>query len=201
MLWKKILLTAFTLFFTTSAFADENVDLATMFATSSNSWISISHFIVGLSVLLGVCSASYALFILKARSEPGQAINIPLKKPIMWIFVGAALINFGMTSTTITESLSMDESQGMSLLTENHADSGDESVEKAINGVLYFAKMIGHIAFVSGFLMLRKVGDNGPNNDETFRKAITHILGGAMAINIETTVSILAATFGISTPW
>ncbi|MDE7845101.1 hypothetical protein [Enterobacter hormaechei] len=201
MLWKKILFTAFTLLFTTSAFADENVDLATMFATSSNSWISISHFIVGLSVLLGVCSASYALFILKARSEPGQAINIPLKKPIIWIFVGAALINFGLTSSTITESLSLDESQGMSLLTENHADSGDESVEKAINGVLYFAKMIGHIAFVSGFLMLRKVGENGPNNDDTFRKALTHIIGGAMAINIETTVSILAATFGISTPW
>ena len=70
---------------------------------------------------------------------------------------------------------------------------GAPGAAAALEGVLLFVKMIGHIAFLRGFLILKGVAEGSQN--QTVGKALTHILGGAAAININATVEILANSF------
>ena len=73
------------------------------------------------------------------------------------------------------------------------AGGGAPGVAEALKGVLLFVKLVGHIAFLRGFLILKGVAEG--SQGQTVGRAITHILGGAAAINIDTTVDFLVNTF------
>ncbi|MDR3423520.1 MAG: hypothetical protein P4M13_00365 [Alphaproteobacteria bacterium] len=70
-----------------------------------------------------------------------------------------------------------------------------QSFSDAINAGLEFVQIIGAIAFVRGWLILKKVVEGGGGN-VTLAQGLTHILGGVVAINIFAFLKVMDATFG-----
>jgi hypothetical protein len=71
---------------------------------------------------------------------------------------------------------------------------GSEKFALAIASALTFVQLIGAIAFVRGWLILKKVVEGGSNASLT--QGLTHILGGVLAINIGGFLEIMDKTFG-----
>jgi hypothetical protein len=64
--------------------------------------------------------------------------------------------------------------------------------ESVMAAILVFIQIIGFIAFMRGFLMLRALADG--NNGVSTAAAATHIVGGAVAINISPALEIIQTT-------
>lgn len=179
----------FSVFFTESAYADSAaVNIGTMFANGSNLWVEGMQLARGVSFVAGMLISGAALFKLK---EVGDG-RTQLKTPIIWAVAGAFLMALPGTIETATQTLSLGSNSAFSLLSNSHTTSGDAQVEAAVSGVLLFIKLVGHIAFVRGFFLLKEYGGG---KEGTLGRAMTHIFGGAACINIETTFGILANTF------
>ncbi len=58
-------------------------------------------------------------------------------------------------------------------------------------------QLIGTIAFIRGLIMLTHLSGHG--QQDTFRKATTHIIGGILCINIYQFVQVIMVTLGIQT--
>jgi hypothetical protein len=69
--------------------------------------------------------------------------------------------------------------------------------QAAMVGVLTFIRLIGYIAFIRGWLLINQAGQG---KDGTLGRGITHIFGGAAAINVQITAGILANTFAPGVP-
>ena len=60
--------------------------------------------------------------------------------------------------------------------------------------VIGLVRIVGYIAFIRGWLLLLRLGQEG-RQPGTGAKALLHILGGILAINIVGTINMLGATF------
>ena len=127
---------------------------------------------------------------MKEYSEGGGRTK--LSTPILLAVIGATLISFPIATNIATETMALGAATGTEL-SRVPSGGGAPGAAAALKGVLLFVKMIGHIAFLRGFLILKGVAEGSQN--QTVGKALTHILGGAAAININATVEILANTF------
>ncbi len=71
---------------------------------------------------------------------------------------------------------------------------GSTQFATAVASALTFFQLIGAIAFVRGWLIMKKVVEGGGN--VTMAQGITHIVGGVLAVNIAGFLTIMDATFG-----
>ena len=69
-----------------------------------------------------------------------------------------------------------------------------EQADKVVAAVLAFVQIIGGISFLRGWLLMKKTVEAGQPGMPT---ALTHIIAGAMAINIDKMLKILNTTFGV----
>lgn len=114
-----------------------------------------------------------------------------------------ANVGFGAMLIMIGESLNtmMASFFGTSTITQpatlNWAMPGNTSTQQFTNamaGALTFVQIVGGIAFVRGWLILKKIVEGTSN--EPMAKALTHIIGGVLCVNIGGWLEILDATFG-----
>ena len=92
-------------------------------------------------------------------------------------------------STTVSDSSTLNWSFLSSL-----AGGSSTQFQNAVTAGLTFIQIIGAIAFVRGWLILKKVVEGGGN--ATMAQGLTHILGGVCAINIFSFLKAMDATFG-----
>lgn len=183
------------MFFTQNAnAAGASENIGTMFENSQSTWVAFMNLARGIAWLSGVIISCAALFKLKYVNEG----KIGIKTPLMWAFVGAALIALPGMISTATQTLSLGDNTATSLLSRDHGTSMIPGSQEAVNGVLLFIKLVGHVAFIRGFFLLK---DFGSGKEGTMGRALTMIFGGAACINIEAFVGILAATFFPGTGW
>lgn len=163
-----------------------------MFANFSSSSISLFNLVMRFAVLLGILITGKGLLSLKDYSESGG--RTPLKTPMMLLAVGIMLFSFPTTMTVTTQTLALGAFAGTSVMSDVVPDSGMAGMNAAIHGVLLFVKLVGVIAAVRGFLILKAVGEGG--GQASMGSALTFILGGAAAVNIETTYTFLKNSVG-----
>jgi hypothetical protein len=162
--------------------------LQTLFKNGITSWQGIIHLMGALMYVSGVIIGGMAIVKFKDLSDG----KIPAHMPILLSIISAALIASPSIIMTITSTYYGDKKfQPDNLLTSIPQTSVD-GVSDALTSVLIFVQMLGVIAFFRGFLMLKSVGTG---KDGQLGKAMTHILGGVLAINIQATVGMLARTF------
>lgn len=167
-------------------------DVGEMFANFSDSAVILMDLSVGIAFVCGIAISVFALMKLKDFAEDPRA---KLSVPIGLFAVGAALIVLPGTLNMATETLALGANTGKDLLSLDPSGGGTGAVESmaaAMKGILLFVKLIGHIAFIRGFLMLKKMAEGG--GQIRFGQALTHIIFGAAAININMTASLLAKT-------
>jgi intracellular multiplication protein IcmC len=148
---------------------------------------SVVAFLAGLvMVITGLMKAS------KAGKDP-QAHNP--KVVLANIGFGSILMVIGENLRVFLESLfGTRDVTAPSELAWTLPEDVSEQFADAISAALYFVQVIGAIAFVRGFLILKKVVE-GTTNDP-LAKALTHIIGGAIAVNIAAFLRIMDNTFG-----
>lgn len=175
------------------AFAENNI--STMFANGEASWMAIMKLVGASSFVIGIIIGGMALFKLKEVND-GRA---SIKTPIMWTIVSAAMISLPASMGTIAMTLTSKGYHGTGLLSSVTDTSGIPGVAEALTGVLIFVQLLGHIAFIRGLFLLK---DAGAGKEATLGRGLTHLFGGAAAINIQTTVGMLARTFfkGVTMP-
>lgn len=165
-------------------------DIAQMFANFSESSVALMNMVRWAAFLIGIIISSIAIMKFKEHSESGGRVK--LGTPIFLTVIGACLLAFPGSVSTVTETLALG-SNSATELTRVPDGGGVPGMAAALAGILLFIKLIGHIAFVRGFLLLKNLAEG--QQGAGLGRALTHIFGGAMAININATVGILAATF------
>ncbi|MDD3288821.1 MAG: hypothetical protein PHX43_07460 [Alphaproteobacteria bacterium] len=73
---------------------------------------------------------------------------------------------------------------------------GFEKINKVVASIITFVQVIGMIAFIRGWLILKSVVEG--SGQATMAQGITHIMGGVLAINIGTVADIADKTFGLN---
>ncbi len=110
------------------------------------------------------------------------------------IVVGAILLSFASTADIFTTTLFGGTAVKFSGMTIPGVSTATlDRATQAMAAILIFVQIIGFIAFMRGFLMLRALADG--NNGVSTAAAATHIIGGAVAINISPALKVIQTTF------
>lgn len=174
-----------------AAQAQSAPNLAEMFSNFGGSAVQLMNLAVGVAFVMGLCITGVGVFRLKKFSDSNGQMSI--SQPLIILFVGMALVVLPGFIDTATETLSLGNSTATSVLAVNVGDGSIPGMDGALTGVLLFVKLVGHLAFIRGFLILKDVGEG--KGHASMGRAVTHIFGGAAAININATIAMLGATF------
>lgn len=170
-------------------YANAESTLSTLFQNGITTWQQIIHLLGAVMYVVGIIIGGISISKFKELSDG----KVPARIPILLSIVSAALIASPSIIMMITATYysSSKPFQPGNLLS-SVPSTGVEGTAEALTSVLIFAQMLGVIAFFRGFLMLKSIGTG---KEGQLGRALTHILGGVLAINIQATVGILARTF------
>lgn len=101
--------------------------------------------------------------------------------------LGSTQISLFGTSKLTTYGL-LASSSGMDPLVANRAND-------AIQAVFMFVQLVGWVSFIRGFFIFRAYGEG--NGQATMAAGFTHIIGGAIAVNLSAFVNAVQATLGL----
>jgi intracellular multiplication protein IcmC len=165
-----------------------------MLVNVTNEFPNIYHLVTASSYIMGIAFIFRGVYQLKVYGDLRTMMSVQtnFKATMMVFFAGAALLYAPtafksmllstFASTTITDPMSY------------HSTSPWNPV--AAQAVLRFIQLIGTISFIRGWVYLTHTSN--PNGRSSVGKAITHIIAGLLAINIEGTREMLQASFGIT---
>lgn len=152
----------------------------------------LTRLIFAVSYLAGMFTIFRALYYLKVYGEARtmMATQSSVAAPIAMFVCGASLI-FLPTALDVLS---------YTLYNTNTTLAYDTDAGLQYRQFLFVmglvVQLIGLIAVVRGFLMLTNIGKTGGNQPGHTAKALTHVIGGIMAVNFSATVSILGNLFG-----
>jgi hypothetical protein len=169
------------------SWAQSAPDVAQMFANFKDSSVSLINLVRWAALPIGLVVSFQALLKFKEYSEGGGRVK--LSTPVFMAAIGAFLIWFPLSANIATQTLALGANTG-TLLTAVPDAGGVPGMGAALEGVIMFIKLIGHIAFFRGLLMLKEVAEG--NHQASVGRALTHIGGGAAAINLQAFVLVLA---------
>lgn len=156
--------------------------------------VALLAFIVGLTYLV-------AGVLRMAKTGTDARASNP-KDVIIYLIIGGVLISLSsvlplMLSTVFgsdTDSISkMSSFQGISWSGIVGDGATTDAADAVVIAILKFIQIIGIIAFFRGWMIVKKAVEGG---QATIPQGVTHIIGGAMAINMDKMLEVLDKTFG-----
>ncbi|KAF5271536.1 hypothetical protein FQR65_LT05156 [Abscondita terminalis] len=166
----------------------------TMLLHMTDQFPNIYRLITALAYLMGIAFIFRGVYQLKVYGDLRTMMSVQtnFKATMMVFFAGTALLyaptafNSMMLSTFATT----DVKDPMSYMPVHNM-----STLLASRAVLLFVQLIGTISFIKGWVSLTHTSN--PNGRSSVGKAVTHIVAGLLAVNIEGTKEILQASFGM----
>lgn len=170
-------------------------DIQQMFNNIGQSVPPLWSMVVGLAYIFGLAFIMRGVYALKVygdmRTQMSSSSN--LKTPLVLLLVGSALIFLPTTKAMmLTTIFAYGDPMPLSYITSNPLWSGQST-----QVLLRIVQLVGLIAFVRGWVYLAQTTSHNPGQ-HTFGKAMTHIIGGILAVNIEGTREVLMGTLGIA---
>ena len=166
--------------------------LETMLVHASNQFPSLFRLVTASAYLIGIAFIFRGVYQLKVYGDLRTMMSVQtnFKATMMVFFAGAALLYSPtafksmllstFATTSVTDPMSYQSAKGvMSPI--------------AVKALLRFLQLIGTISFIRGWVYLTHTSN--PNGKSSLGKAITHIIAGLLAINIEGTRQMLLASF------
>lgn len=139
------------------------------------------------------CAGAFMIFraiMLLPQVQQGRAEGT---KVIWSLIAGIGLWSLLPMITAAMGSIGMAGANAPNLITVKYSQAGGGGFDGTIAAVLVFVQLLGLIAFVRGMLILKALGDH---KEGVMGRALTHILGGACAMNIGFTIGMLARSIG-----
>ncbi len=154
-----------------------------------------------LSVIIGLTFIVKGLFAgVKTGTDPRASSP---KTIIVNLVIGAVLISIGgvlndllltiFGGTTASPS-NMRNFSGIAWSTFVGSGVDTIAADNTVKAILAFIQIIGGIAFLRGWLIVKAAVEGG--GQATIPQGVTHIVGGAMAVNIDVMLKIIDNTFG-----
>lgn len=116
---------------------------------------------------------------------------------IMCFIVAGVLFSLGTIMSSFTESLF--QSTTISTFAMLQTSTGDAAIDDhilaVISTVLVFMTIIGYISFLRGFFILKDVAEG--SGQASLMAAVTHIFGGALAVNLGSLMNAVQTTLGL----
>jgi intracellular multiplication protein IcmC len=157
----------------------------------SASFSGIWKLITAASTLLGLMCFFRGIHGLKVYGDMRTMMSTQanLKATLMLLLVGTVLLFYKpatqmfMMSTFGTDTISP--------ISYSNSQLGFGVV--TMNAILKFVQIIGFVSFIRGWMYFTQPNQGGQSH---FGKALTHIIGGVLAINVQGTANVLQGTFG-----
>ena len=172
------------------------VDAGQMLVNLSESYNAVFKMLTGGAYVAGVAFAFLSIYSLKEYGEArtmSSSRDTSLKPALVYMLVAMVFLYFPsavdvlMQSTFGADSIPIADgvSSSSAILTAD--------VQLAI---LRLVQIVGVVAFIRGWFILAQSAKGG--GQPVLGRALTHIIGGILAINIIGTKNVLWATFGLS---
>lgn len=154
------------------------------------------------SVLSVIIGATFIARGLLRGSKVGSDPRAGDPKSILThLIIGAVLISMGTTLPDVLRSLFggsasiSDVTNYAGIQWSNFVGTGVDTTaaDNTVRAILAFIQIIGVISFLRGWLIIKAAMEGG---QATIPQGITHIVGGAMAVNIDVMIGLLDDTFG-----
>lgn len=166
-------------------------DLVSILQTLSLSLPWIQKMIVAFAYTTGMAMIFAAMYKLKQYGELRSMMSMQtdFRGPVTTIMVGTVLIYLPRGLEIMMTSFFGYDSP--------IAYDADESNRwsQVVSVVIYMTQIVGTAAFIKGWVLISRTVNN-QGQHQMMAKAITHILGGLMAINIVGMVELLNKTMG-----
>lgn len=150
-----------------------------------------------LSALIGVfCIGAALLKLQRASLNPGHyRMNTMDVLPL--IIIGALLVNFSVFINTIWTSMGTGTVSYDAVSYDGVKDFG--KLSEAINAVLTLARLGGGIFALRGMLFLKRAvsGESSGGSGDAVARAFTHLIGGALLVQIPDVIDAFRASFGL----
>lgn len=152
----------------------------------------------------GFCYLAGIIFILIGISRLLKSAQEGPRGPagfgtIMTFIVGGTLLSFDAIMGAFTGSMfASDEITTFAELSFNAGLGADElnHIHAVISAVLAFMMIIGWISFIRGWFIIRDVAEG--SHQASLMAGLTHVFGGALAVNLGPVLNAVQQTFGIT---
>ena len=193
-----LLLGVFSALFSSVAFAQDLPNSASIFESFSGSVDALENLIVGLAFVVGLALAVGAIIDMSKVSDR----RIELKQLIFKMLASIFLLSYGDTFSMINNTFGLPEpsAASQSVFGSSGENVAGETLNAALIGIVGFIKLIGHITFFNGILVLKDYGSG--KQGSSMAKGLFRLLGGAALINFYATATVIKNTFysGIPLP-
>lgn len=163
-----------------------------MLANVESSLPGLWRLVSAASYLFGMVFILRGVYQLKVYGDMKTMMSTQtnIKATLMLFLVGAVLIfSQSMFQSLMVSTFGNPQITPLSYST----DSSGPGVSTRV--ILEIVQLVGFVSFIRGWIYLTQASQGGHSN---FGKAMTHIIGGLLAINIQGASNVLQATFGIS---
>lgn len=189
----RIILVAFIALQANPANAAVEVNVATMVENFNDALPSIMRLVTAIAYVMGMFFIIKGVMMLKDVGESRSALHGDrglLKGGLIMLFVGAALLYLPSSVQT-----------GMSTFWANptplaYVAQQNDPWSELIKACFMIIQLIGTIAFIRGLIMLSYLGQQG-GHQGVFGKAMAHIIGGILLIDMYDFVMAVINTLGL----
>ena len=172
-----------------------SINVGEMLVNLSESYTPIFKMLTGGAYVMGFAFGMLAIYSLK---EYGQArtmmsSNTSLKPAVIYMLVASVFLYMPSVVDILMQS-----TFGATTIPISYSETGSTDVVSADVqiAILRLVQLIGVIAFIRGWFILAQSAKQGTQS--VVGRALTHIIGGILAINIIGTKNVIWATFGLS---
>lgn len=166
-------------------------------ALMTDIWGPVSFLIAGFAYLAGLVLIVIGISRLLKSAQEGPRGPAGVGT-IMTFLVGGALLSVDAMMGAFTNSLFATgtiRNFGTLSYAAGLGASADH-VHSVISAVLAFMIVIGWISFVRGWFIIREVAEG--NQQASLMAGMTHVFGGALAVNLGPALNAIQTTFGIT---
>lgn len=157
----------------------------------------IELLLTAFSYLAGVAFLLVGISRLTKRMEEGPRGPAGMGT-IMTFIASGALFSFGDTMGVFTSSLFGNEDLMVraEISTSVVTAADGEKIERVLEALMLFITLVGYIAFMRGWFVLRAFADG--QQGATMAQGLTFLFGGTLAINLGELINALQETLGIA---
>lgn len=172
-------------------------DAIQMLTSLSSSYPNITRLIYGVSYLMGLLLMFKSIWMFKVYGESRTMMSqqTSLRGPITLMCVASVLLWLpsGLHTMIMT-------AFGHQYVLQYTVSPTNPLGQTGMYALIYLVQIVGLIAFIRGWVYLAQ-GAGGGQSQHSTGKALTHIIGGLLAVNIVEVTNILWNSFGFTPPF
>lgn len=169
---------------------------AKLVALMKDIWEPMQFLLVGFGYLAGIILVLIGISRLLKSEQEGARGPMGIGT-IMTFLVAGVLLSLNKTLGAAVNSIFQSDAKNNAALSYTAGMDGDAigHANAVIGAIMAFVAILGWISFIRGFFIMRGVAEG--NSQASMMAGVTHIIGGAVAVNLGAFIQAVQSTLGI----